>query len=58
MAIAPSLQLTELQTTNTNRHDMLLAGLSQPRQGFQGLPGVKQEIEQIQPLFTSDVLFK
>ena len=56
VAIAPSLQLTELQTTNTNRHDMLLAGLSQPRQGFQGLPGVKQEIEQIQPLFTSDVL--
>ena len=56
VAIAPSLRLTELQSTNTNRQDMLLAGLSQPRQGFQGLPGVKQEIEQIQPLFASDVL--
>ena len=56
VAIAPSLQLTELQTTDTDRQDTLLAGLSQPRQGFSSLPGVKQEIEQIEPLFTSDVL--
>ena len=56
VAIAPSLQLTELPPTSTDRQEMLLAGLSQPRQGFSSLPGVKQEIEQIEPLFTSDVL--
>ena len=56
VAIAPSLQLTELQTTNKDSQDILLAGLSQPRQGFNQLPGVKQEIEQIEPLFASNVL--
>ena len=56
VAIAPSLQLTELQTTDSNRQDILLAGLSQPRQGFARLPGVKREIEQIEPLFASEVL--
>ena len=56
VAIAPSLQLTELQTTNKVSKEVLLAGLSQPRQGFDSLPGVRREIEQIEPLFTSDVL--
>ena len=56
VAIAPSLQLTELQTTDRERQEVLLAGLSQPRQGFSSLPGVQQEIEQIQPLFASNVL--
>ena len=56
VAIAPSLQLTELPPTDAERQDMLLAGLSQSRQGFSSLPGVKREIEQIEPLYTSDVL--
>ena len=56
VAIAPSLQLTELQAIDQERQDILLAGLSQPRQGFNSLPGVKQEIDRIQPLFASDVL--
>ena len=56
VAIAPSLQLVELQTRAETHQELLLAGLSQPRQGFPSLPGVKQEIEQIQPLFTSKVL--
>ena len=56
VAIAPSLQLTELPPTDADRRDLLLAGLSQPRQGFSSLPGVKREIEQIEPLYTSDVL--
>ena len=56
VAIAPSLQLTELQTTDKASQEILLAGLSQPRQGFEPLPGVRREIEQIEPLFTSDVL--
>ena len=56
VAIAPSLQLTELQADNENRQEVLLAGLSQPRQGFSSLPGVKKEIERIQSLFTSEVL--
>ena len=54
VAIAPSLQLTELQPTDRERQEVLLAGLSQPRQGFSSLPGVRREIEQIQPLFASD----
>ncbi|MGD1918698.1 MAG: CHAT domain-containing protein [Pleurocapsa sp.] len=56
VAIAPSLQLTQLQTPDSDSQDILLAGLSQSRQGVASLPGVKQEIEQIAPLFTSRVL--
>ncbi|MEM6612247.1 MAG: CHAT domain-containing protein [Cyanobacteria bacterium P01_C01_bin.72] len=56
VAISPSLQLTQLQTANADSQDILLAGLSEPRQGFAGIPGVKQEIEQISPLFASRVL--
>ncbi|MEM6612285.1 MAG: CHAT domain-containing protein, partial [Cyanobacteria bacterium P01_C01_bin.72] len=56
VAISPSLQLTQLQTPNTDSQDILLAGLSEPRQGFASIPGVKQEIEQISPLFASRVL--
>ncbi len=56
VAIAPSLQLSQLQTTVSDSQDLLLAGLSESRQGFTSLPGVKKEIEQIQPLFASSVL--
>ena len=56
VAIAPSLQLVELQAREETSQELLLAGLSQPRQGFSSLPGVKKEIEQIQPLFDSEVL--
>ena len=56
IAIAPSLQLVELQAREETSQELLLAGLSQPRQGFSSLPGVKKEIEQIQPLFDSEVL--
>ena len=56
VAVAPSLQLTQLQTSDAGSQDILLAGLSESRQGFTSLPGVKQEIEQIAPLFASRVL--
>ena len=56
VAIAPSLQLTELQVTDIGQENILLAGLSKSRQGFPSLPGVKQEIEGIKPLFDSSVL--
>lgn len=56
VAIAPSLRLVELQARDKTSQELLLAGLSQSRHGFSSLPGVKQEIEQIQPLFTSEVL--
>ncbi|MGK7893326.1 MAG: CHAT domain-containing protein, partial [Xenococcus sp. (in: cyanobacteria)] len=56
LAIAPSLQLVELNDRDKNRQELLLAGLSQPRQGFPSLPGVQQEIQQIKPLFASEVL--
>lgn len=56
IAIAPSLRLTQLETKKETRQDALLAGLSESRQGFSSLPGVEQEIAQIKPLFTSEVL--
>ena len=56
IAIAPSLQLVELQAQEETNQELLLAGLSEPRQEFPSLPGVKREIEQIQDLFTSQVL--
>ncbi|MEM9272632.1 MAG: CHAT domain-containing protein [Cyanobacteria bacterium P01_F01_bin.143] len=56
IAIAPSLQLVELQAQEETNQELLLAGLSESRQEFPSLPGVKQEIEQIQDLFTSQVL--
>lgn len=59
VAIAPSLQLTELQATDRDRKSILLAGLSESRQGFAPLPGVKQEIkqiEQIEQLVASNIL--
>ena len=59
VAIAPSLQLTELQATEQDRQSILLAGLSESRQGFAPLPGVKQEIkqiEQIEQLVASNIL--
>ena len=56
VAIAPSLQLVELNNQDRTRQELLLAGLSQSRQGFSSLPGVKTEIEEISPLFASEVL--
>ena len=56
VAIAPSLQLTEPSPEDVERQKILLAGLSESRQGFPRLPGVKQEIEQIEPLFAANVL--
>lgn len=59
IAIAPSLQLAQplRQPAKTEkRQQVLLAGLSESRQGFRRLPGVKQEIEQIGSLFTSEIL--
>lgn len=56
VAIAPSLQLVELQAREESNQNLLLAGLSESRQNFRSLPGVKQEIEQIQSLFDSEVL--
>lgn len=57
IAIAPGLQLTQLQSEERNRQEALLAGLSESRQGFTSLPGVRQEIQQIEPLLPSKVLF-
>ena len=57
VAIAPSLQLAQLESKPPKGQDILLAGLSESRQGFASLPGVKQEIQQIEALFVSDVLF-
>ena len=56
IALAPSLQLVELKTTEASNQDILLAGLSQPSQGFSALPGVRREINQIESLVSAQVL--
>ena len=57
VAIAPSLQLIDPQPLANIDRELLLAGLSEPRQGFPPLPGTKQEVERIQQQFDSAVLF-
>jgi CHAT domain-containing protein len=57
IAIAPSLQLIEPQPLQTVDRGLLVAGLSEARQGFPPLPGTKQEIDRIQQQFDSETLF-
>jgi len=57
VAIAPSLQLIAPQPLATVDRGLLVAGLSEPRQGFPALPGTKQEVDRIQQQFDSETLF-
>jgi CHAT domain-containing protein len=47
IALAPGLQLLAPKPLNKVKLKVLTAGLSEARQGFAALPGVKQEIQQI-----------
>ncbi|ELR97428.1 CHAT domain-containing protein [Gloeocapsa sp. PCC 73106] len=56
IAIAPSLQLVNVQTSTLKNSPLLLAGLTEARQGFSELPGVQREINTIRDSTTADVL--
>ena len=56
VAIAPSLQLVDPKPLAREELKLLAAGLSESRQGFSALPGVEEELENIQSEVTSEVL--
>jgi CHAT domain-containing protein len=56
IAIAPSLQLIDPQPLAMQNRELLLAGLTQARQGFVALPGVKLELESIEAKFPAELL--
>ena len=56
VAIAPSLELIDFQESPLEDSPLLLAGLTEERQGFSELPGVEQEIQKIRDTTTGSVL--
>lgn len=56
LAIAPSLQLVAPQPLASEERQLLLAGLTKARQGFSPLPGVNEELQQIDSQFSARVL--
>lgn len=56
VAITPGLQLLETRSLSRRKIKALTAGLTDARQGFSALPGVKSEIDQIGVEITAEVL--
>ncbi|MEB3356062.1 MAG: CHAT domain-containing protein [Synechococcales bacterium] len=56
IALTPGLQMLAARTINPKRTPVLLAGLSEARQGFPPLPGVGEEIKQISDRLESAVM--
>ena len=56
VAITPSLTLTDPQPLNKVQARMLSLGLSQPVQGYSGLPYVSEELDSIKDLFPGEQL--
>ncbi len=56
IAYAPTLQLVDERTANRTGERVLLAGLSEARQDFPALPGVKEELDTIQAKLASQIL--
>jgi CHAT domain-containing protein/tetratricopeptide (TPR) repeat protein len=48
LSLAPSLQLIDPNSLNVDKIDMFSGGLSEARQGFSPLPGVKTELDSIE----------
>ncbi|WP_232435735.1 CHAT domain-containing protein [Rivularia sp. PCC 7116] len=57
LALTPGLQLFATRPLENKDLKLLVAGLSESRQGFTPLPGVKTEINQIKSKISSQVLF-
>ncbi len=56
LATSPGLSLTDPRPIDRRRPKLLLAGLSQPREGFAALPAVRRELEEIGQTFGGRVL--
>ncbi|MGB3767028.1 MAG: CHAT domain-containing protein [Phormidesmis sp.] len=56
LALTPSLKLFNSRPLDIRSSKLLAAGLTLPRQGFSALPGVDQEISQINQLVSTDTL--
>ncbi len=56
VALTPGLQLLESRALSSGQLQALSVGLTEARQGFAALPGVQQEIEQIQANVPSKVV--
>ncbi|NJO47199.1 MAG: CHAT domain-containing protein [Oscillatoriales cyanobacterium RM2_1_1] len=56
VAVSPGLQLLESRPTVLENDAAITAGLSEARQGFLPLPGVKQEIQQISAEVAAEVI--
>ena len=56
LASTPSLELTDPRPIRAQNIDLLLSGLTEPVQGFPGLPNVATELEQIQALYGGRLL--
>jgi CHAT domain-containing protein len=56
IALTPGLQLFPGKSTNADRSQALLGGMSEARQQFQSLPGVKAEIDRIGTLIPNQKL--
>ncbi|MEM9923345.1 MAG: CHAT domain-containing protein [Cyanobacteria bacterium P01_D01_bin.50] len=57
LALTPGLKLLAPKPLENKELKVLVGGLSESRQGFMSLPGVKTEINQIQSEISSEVLF-
>ena len=56
MASTPSLELTDPRPIRDQNIDLLLNGLTEPVQGFPGLPNVASELETLQSMYGGRVL--
>lgn len=56
VALAPTLQLLEAGSLTDEPLTVLMGGLSQSRQGFSPLPGVKDELTQLQAIVPGEVI--
>ena len=56
LALTPGLQLLESSSASAEKGRILLAGLTESRQGFSSLPGVVQELKDISGTVRADIL--
>ncbi len=56
VALTPSLQLFSSPTVASTNLNVLVGGLTESRQGFASLPGVKQEVQEIANSVSAEVL--
>jgi CHAT domain-containing protein len=56
LALSPGMQLLQSRSLKGENLKVMTAGLSEPRQGFQALPGVKLEVKKIASAVNSQLL--